>query len=704
MGFIKSYREGLLILYRNIFFLGVILLLLGKFTSIALNDFIPLTFLIILTFFFGFSWLFVYIKRDEAHYKRELGPYFQYFFLFFLFIIAIGSLKFDFLMNLPWFAYLSGSIIRFQLLLTLLTIGLGVLTFYFNRELMKNEIEDEKDAEESAEAERYKEFNRKFPKLTWFNFDYGVNEAWESKKYILSLGRALASPFVWFGRLPYSFVKWMYSEGWVFSIILILIISFFSGVYLYQLGDQYLWSDEVFSFHAAERIISTGSPVYESGLNYTRSSVYHYLLAGSMLLFGENEFGSRVINLFFVMATALLIYYIFRKKSKAFGLLGVLTLLALNFELAMTRETRMYVMLSLMFILSIFSFYNALINKEKMNNQITFFKNKIHFNQKWLILFFIFYFLSLETNPLSIFLLLGLPLYYLIVCIQFNFRKEDVLLGIFFMLLLLSITFYQFHTLNLHTAYFEKTTLAWALNNQINPHAYTDLLKNNLAFYYPGLILLIVLLIAKKDKLHTLFSSIFFVSLYIISYQKQLQERYVYFLFPLIVVLLIYGYYYTLGSFRTKNILKFTFLIIIALLLLSELSLFYKEINEINSYTSDSISQHKKFDFNGVYNYLDNLKIKNFTLITDLHATFTLKEKGYKPDYLLVDKNNVNALLGDKDPYFGIPYLFYESRDFNKIVKSGENVVVIRDPGYFSGINTYFNNSHAVNKPEIFIN
>src|SRR3989344_8093195 len=83
--------------------------------------------------------------------------------------------------------------------LTALAIGSGFLTFYSNRERVETELENEKAQEEKAEEKRKQEFSAKFPTI--------------AKIPILR-----------------SIVKWMYKEGWSFSIPFVLIAIIFIAI------------------------------------------------------------------------------------------------------------------------------------------------------------------------------------------------------------------------------------------------------------------------------------------------------------------------------------------------------------------------------------------------------------------------------------------------------------------------------------------
>lgn len=222
--FIHKHRKGLFIFSSVMFLFFIILLLIDKYTSVNVTRYVSSDVLMILAYIFVFSSLFFFILRDEKHYKRELEPYFKYAFLILLLIITIGNLNFKFLTSLSWFNVISSLIKQYMLSLTLFAIGTGFFTFYFNRERVEKELEDEKENEERAEEKRASEFDHKFKFLKWFDFSYNVKSSWKEGKYILSILNALKSPFVWLARLPYTLVKWMYKEGWWYVIILISII------------------------------------------------------------------------------------------------------------------------------------------------------------------------------------------------------------------------------------------------------------------------------------------------------------------------------------------------------------------------------------------------------------------------------------------------------------------------------------------------
>ena len=142
-----------------------------------------------------------------------------------------------------------------------------------------------------------------------------------------------------------------------------------------HIDSQYMWSDEIFSFHAGKMIIEKGEPLYDSGLYYGRAEIYHKLLALSMKIFGINEFGSRILNIPFLIGTAvivgLFIYDLLKKtklekeKNITISYLGGLAYYISNFATAMVRETRMYTFSTFFFLLAVFLFYKGFVNPYK---------------------------------------------------------------------------------------------------------------------------------------------------------------------------------------------------------------------------------------------------------------------------------------------------------------------------------------------------
>jgi len=116
----------------------------------------------------------------------------SYLFIFLLFLITLVEFSFlEKFINLSW-------INKYQVILTVLAILSGGLTFWHNRERVEKESEEEQNKEKLAEQKRKEEFPQKYPKIN---------------------------------KIPVfrNLIKWMYKERFVyfFGLLLILIIFTF---------------------------------------------------------------------------------------------------------------------------------------------------------------------------------------------------------------------------------------------------------------------------------------------------------------------------------------------------------------------------------------------------------------------------------------------------------------------------------------------
>ncbi|MDD4083001.1 MAG: glycosyltransferase family 39 protein, partial [Sphaerochaetaceae bacterium] len=130
----------------------------------------------------------------------------SYLFIFLLLIITLGQFSYlERFINLAW-------INKYQVILTVLAILSGGLTFWHNRERVEKEIDQEQITEQGAEDKRRAEFASKFPRIN---------------------------------KIPIfrNLVKWMYKEGWFYSISLIIVTTLFLIFGLNHLG-QFMSVDE----------------------------------------------------------------------------------------------------------------------------------------------------------------------------------------------------------------------------------------------------------------------------------------------------------------------------------------------------------------------------------------------------------------------------------------------------------------------------
>jgi hypothetical protein len=507
----------------------------------------------------------------------------------------------------------------------------------------------------------------------------------------------------------------MKSFSWKYITGLLLALILASGVLLYKIDQQYMWTDEVFSFHAAQMIIEKGRPLYDSGLNYARASVYHDILAESMKLFGSDELGSRVVNIPFAVGTMLITFFfvadIFRKRADRYLLAAGVALLFLtaNFTVAAVRETRMYTAATFFLTATVFTFYKAFLGNTK-RSYIDLFGIRYGYDLTWVALLGISSVLAYNTHAISALFGLGVLVYILIAAVV---RKRPDLLIVFAGLLLagLAAVYYRYATLDLSTV-FQTVSPPWGSDTP-NLLYYPVLLVRNFpgVFLVSPLILWSVYRYRRTSEIYLL--TILLTFLIFISLQTAQNERYLGPILPTMLILSITSVVQVLGAIRSKSrtLLKYAGMLVVVIITVPHLYLFAKELNEIETYTPTSISIHKKFEFTSVSDYLSDQQLEDTILIADEHSAYTLYQKGFEPDSILVRDNKAipsNEIIDGEvtDIYFNIPFLSYKE-DIESFVEenSGERVVmVIRNFEDFAGIENYFMRVNEFDTPRVYKN
>jgi len=352
-----------------------------------------------------------FLKKEEKYFKEKINPYLKYGFLIGLLLTVISSLNFEFIKNVNYLQNVIDNLSKYSFPLILLTIALGFLVFYFNKEEIEKDFEEEKEVEEDTEKKRYEEFDKKFPFFAWSNFGYGIGKVWKEGRYFLAIGQAIASPLVWFRRLPYSFVKWMYKEGWRYSIGLIVIVLIGSIFLFYHLGQLDFYEDEFITVSVANSFLNTGdfykwdwiqntSGKYTDCMNldpychYNRAWPYTLTAALSYKLFGVSEFSTRLPGVLFGLLFIILVYFFTKyfTKNKFLSLISSILCILNIYFLNLFRYARMYSLLLPIYLILFFFIFVFL--KRKFKN-LSRFKNLLFV--PGLILLIISYYLHINT-------------------------------------------------------------------------------------------------------------------------------------------------------------------------------------------------------------------------------------------------------------------------------------------------------------------
>jgi len=278
----------------------------------------------------------------------------SYLFLFLLFLITLGEFSFlEKFINLSW-------INKYQVILTVLAILSGGLTFWHNRERVEKEIDQEQIAEQGAEDKRKADFASKFPRI--------------NKVPVLR-----------------NLVRWMYKEGWGYSIPLVLITLIFIAI---KIGMPIVYTG---SYIDEYNHVFSGIDFFESGNFFEKyegevyfKGAYVSILVGLlMFVFGKKIFIAKMLPVIIGIFNFYLLYQIGRKifKNKLF-ILGFLIIYTISpFIIFSHFYIRFYVFYELAFLLLFFTFLNLRDNIKK-NKVNIFLKNLFAIFVINLIIFF----------------------------------------------------------------------------------------------------------------------------------------------------------------------------------------------------------------------------------------------------------------------------------------------------------------------------
>ncbi len=150
--------------------------------------------------------------------------------------------------------------------------------------------------------------------------------------------------------------------------IIILLMAAGFALRIIDLGVLSLWLDEAISANAATSLLENGIPVLPSGFVYTRAILNTFFIALSFEIFGVSEFAARLPSVLFGTLTILLVYLSGSKwGNRRVGIIAALLVAFSVWEIAWSRQARMYQQLQFFYILSLYLFYEFTRNKDLKN-------------------------------------------------------------------------------------------------------------------------------------------------------------------------------------------------------------------------------------------------------------------------------------------------------------------------------------------------
>jgi len=311
------------------------------------------------------------------------------------------------------------------------------------------------------------------------------------------------------------------STSRVKKTLIIMIFLVITGFILrvYDLGVHSFWLDEAISSNAAVAFLNNGTPTLPSGILYERGILNTFLMAVSFKLFGISEFAARLPSVLFGTLTILLAYIIgSRWGNRRIGIIAAFLVAFSVWEIAWSRQARMYQQLQFFYLLSVFAFYEFIEN--------------LRF--KWVLLLAISAVGAVLSHEFGYVLLLVFGIYLIIIPLREQYQsKKFKPIYIFKMLLILAAL--------LGFAYY-KGIISSVMGTNIDYYdTYIYLLKKDLGIFLflavPGG----TVLVNRDWKRGLLLISALIIPLYFIFFHVLLLgTRYLYLVIPIMFILVAY--------------------------------------------------------------------------------------------------------------------------------------------------------------------
>ncbi|MFA5993195.1 MAG: hypothetical protein WC796_05810 [Candidatus Pacearchaeota archaeon] len=438
----------------------------------------------------------------------------KYFFLLGLVVLAVNQFLKRQIIN-DYLPYIIGVI-----------IALGFLTFFASRERVEKELDDEKTKEENAEQKRKSEFKDKYPRINRIPLLRGI-------------------------------VRWMYKEGWWYSVGLIAIVVLGFVLRIWNLGAVPFWYDEL--LHISQ--IQTINSLTELGnihFTYTRTLPITFLaLIGKLLFKATSEFTMRFPIVILSLISMPLVYLLTKRFiSKRYSILASFFVCINPVCIIISQEVRYYVLLSILILL----FYICLYSKINLKLKVVFLILLSYFCLDcsliafpFIIICIVFFFLDFKNKQEA-----------------FKFIKKNRNLIIFIVIVLVSFFIYKIpHIIN---------------NNYFNIN---DLFEFKIDFFtFVGIPLLILFILSilvlyfrsfNRLKHITLTILVFIFIFALVNTRFKDAVRYVTFLAPIIILIS------TVTIFSISKIYiklsKIVFILVIILMILLQTSVYFTENN-----------------------------------------------------------------------------------------------------------------------------
>lgn len=521
----------------------------------------------------NFKWL-----KNVSQKINLLKDYIKYGFLASLFLLALGALQFDFIQSTPFLKHIVPWLADNNTLFTIVTVILGIFTFWIKRKDIEKDTEQESSQEELAGQQRAMEFPEKYPTIN---------------------------------KIPLlkNLIGWMYREGWFYSLTLIALIILCFILRIWSL--DYIDGADNFTIIAVKNVVENGFSFYKD------SFISFHLMTFFSKIFGYGMISLRLPSIIYSVISVTLIYFIARNINKKIALVSVFLFAISPWSIIISRLTRDYSFDCMVGVILLLLSINLL--KKIRGGQI---KRGLLLLLLTVILTYLIPKFNIRSQTLITAII---PITALIFGIFFtiikNIEKKSVLTT--FILLSTSMITVSLYLAEYHRFrfgfHFNQSYFDFFFNPNI-PSPWQWFHGNTISPLFISLFILTPLLITffskKGNRLITyyLFSVFLFVlCIYIFKFISATDNatRYIYFLIPIYIIIFSLSLFYFLKL--NKNYFGKIFSVLAFALIFLNLNSIYYAIHPIKIYEQKGIVNPKidsgglgRFDMYSVITYLKN--------------------------------------------------------------------------------------------------
>lgn len=449
--------------------------------------------------------------------------------------------------------------------------------------------------------------------------------------------------------LPAKYLRFIEDN---FEIIFLgfLIISGFIFRFILA-GSISLWEDEAITATVARSLSDGLSPTLPTGKEYLRGTGFIFLVHISENIFGRSEIGTRLPS---IIISTLTIFFTFiggkEFFSKRTGIIAALIVTFLPWQLALGTQVRMYVLLQLIYLISVILIYrigeNALTKEAIILGVIIAFGMTVHRTAYILPIIAATYLFTVRIRSIDFkkILVVSIPVIFAFFVTIFRETYSDL-----------------FYFINYNPDNFSYYLNWLASNSRILTSlsllsSYICLKRNKKVLY------LFLLSIIPTFLIYSLF----------IEFTA---SRYLYYMVPFLCILSAYlvdEFINSISSLTDIKLQRFFYVLIASILIVI--------IFTTPNYNSNVSNYRPVYDHQSVYNYISENDSNNDILITQWTSSATYYYRA--PDYSLHGEEFVNVTdrysYKGKNEYSGAKFIF-KAKELEKIVQNSTGWLVLRE-------------------------